>query len=250
MRSRAAIAAVGAAAGTVAALGATALAAGFLVDGAAQAVVVNQRLESSRALIEAQDVHLFLYVVAAGVVAGALISALTSMFAAQADPAQARLGVGPLTVIGGLVGAVMSYSALRVGIGVGGQIDQGLVTISAFRAIVIFASAGAVVGAVSSLLAERLSRPEVVGVGSESWPTNRAAFIKESMPALLIPLLTLVVVAAMVFGMSEALLAGNNVLAVSLATAISLTVLGVGAFLAYSPRGHDSDTDESGVVDL
>ena len=242
-KSAPAISAIGAAAGIVAALGATAMAAGLLVDGAAQAVLVDEQLSSSRPFIEAQDLHLYLYVSAAGALVGAVIAALTSIFAKQASPAQPRLGIGPLAVIGAMVGAVMSYTTLRVGIGIGGQIENGLVTISAFRAIVIFVSAGAAVGASCALVAERLSRPEVVGVDGEAWPTSRTAFIKESMPAMVIPLLALLVIAALVFGLSRALLAGNNVLAVSLATVISIGVLGFAALLAYTSDSDETDGD-------
>lgn len=238
-----AIAAVGAVSGALLAIGGTVLAAGLLIDGGAQALTVRPRLELARPFIEAEDFHLYAYVVVAGALGGGLIGSLTSIFARQANPSTPRFGVVPVAIVGVVVGAITSYSMLRLGLGIGGKITAGVVTISAFRSMLVFSAMGAAVGAVSATVSERLSRPEVVGLAGEAWPTSRRSFMSESMPAMVIPLAALIVIAGVVFGISRALLAGNNALAVTLISTLAVTILAGGALLAYSPRRGEPEGD-------
>lgn len=242
-KTTSAIAAVGAVTGVLLAIGGMVLAAGLLIDGGAQAITVRPQSGLARPFIEAEDFHLYAYVIMAGAVVGGLIGSLTSIFAGQASPDTPRFGVIPVTIASAVVGAIGSYAMLRFGLGIGGTITAGVVTLSAFRSILVFAATGAVVGGVSATISERLSRPEVMGLAGEAWPSSKRAFIRESMPAMLIPLGALIVIAAVVFGFSRALLAGNNALAVTLASALSVAILGGGALMAYSPRGREPEGD-------
>jgi hypothetical protein len=58
---------------------------------------------------------------------------------------------------------------------------------------------------------------------------------------MLIPLLAVSVVAVTIFAFSRALLAGNNVLAVTIASVFSVAVLAGAAVLAAHPPRHQTD---------
>ena len=106
-------------------------------------------------------------------------------------------------------------------------------------------AAGAVGGAVAALSADRLSQPATLGLAGEAWPGTAAAFIKESMPAMFVPLLAIVLVAVAVVVMGQGLVAlaeglheSGITAAVIAASVVAIAILGGAAFLVY--RGGDN----------
>jgi hypothetical protein len=99
--------------------------------------------------------------------------------------------------------------------------------------VVIFIVAGAVAGAVAATVAERLSQPATLGLAGEAWPGTAAAFVKESLPAVFIPVLALLLAAGAIIGIAQLLLAGGTTGAIVAASLISAGILGGAALLAY-----------------
>ncbi len=229
------IASLGAVAGTMIALVATALSAGLVMDGALDFVTVDAATSGGRGIFVVADGSLYLYVLASATFGGALVAFLTAVVSGIVDPAEPRFRPGPVTIAGAVLAAVVAYGVLRAGIGVGGIITAGVVTLSVFRAIIVFLLTGAGAGATAAVAAERLSRPVVLGLEGEAWPESRSAFARESMPAMVVPVLAVVLIGAVVFGLSRALLAGTNATAVILAGGVAIIVLALGALIAAHP---------------
>ena len=234
MRAHWKTAAGGAIAGTFIAIVATAMSAGLVIDDAAG-------FAAGRGTLTAGTDAMFLYVLGFGILGGALIGYLTVAMARSEHPEEARFLPGAIATLGAAAGAVTAYAVLRAGIGVGGTITNEVITISAFRAIVTFISAGATAGGVVAVTAEHYSRPAALGLEGEAWPQSAAAFIKDSLPAAGIPALAIVVVAATVFGLSQVLLANESSAAfpIAVASVIAVLVLAGGAYLTRPKDGAE-----------
>lgn len=227
-------AAGGAIAGTFVAIVATAMSAGLVIHDAAG-------FTGGRGTLTTGTDAMFLYVLGFGILGGALIAYLTVTLATRGQPDERRLRPRAIAVVGAVVGAIAAYAVLRAGIGLGGTITNEVVTISAFRAIVTFISAGATAGGVVAVAAERYSRPAALGLEGEAWPQSAAAFIKDSLPAAGIPALAIVVIAATVFGLSRVLLASESSAAfpIAVASVIAVLVLAGGAYLTRPKDGAE-----------
>lgn len=243
------IAASGALAGLVFAVGGIVLSAGLLVDGGVQVIVTDFSREVSRPVLQVDQVHMYFYVVIGGLLGGAIIAALTAALASQADPGEPRFSTIPVTLMGAVTGASIAYVVFRTLLGIGGVIEDGVITVSAFRAFFVFGVSGAVAGAVVAVVAEWLSRAEVVGLEGEAWPEDRKSFTRETAPAMLIPLLAVSFIAVTIFVFSRALLAGNNALAVTIASVFSVGVLGIAALLAAHPPRSGRTSEEADTTD-
>jgi hypothetical protein len=226
-------AAGGAIAGTFIAFVATAMSAGLVIDDAAG-------FTGGRGTLTAGTDAMFLYVLGFGILGGALIAYLTVVLAARRQPDEPRFRPGGIAAVGGVAGAVAAYAVLRAGIGIGGTITNEVITISAFRAIVTFVSAGAVAGAIVAVAADHLSRRAALALEGEAWPQSAAAFVRNSLPAMGIPALALVVIAGTVFGLSQVLLADESSAAfpIAVASVIAVAVLGGGAYLTRPKDGR------------
>lgn len=219
----------GAIAGTFIAIVATAMSAGVVIDGAAGF--------NGRATLTAGTDAMFLYVLGFGILGGGLIAYMTVAVASWEEPAEGRFPPGAMAGLGGVAGAVTAYAVLRAGVGIGGTITNEIITISAFRGIVTFVTAGATAGAVAAAAAKRYSPRAALALEGEAWPQTARAFIKDSLPAMAIPLLAVVVIAGTVFGLSRVLLAESSVaFPIIVASVIAVAVLGGGAYLTR-PKG-------------
>jgi hypothetical protein len=223
-------AAGGAIAGTFIAIVATAMSAGLVIDEAAGF--------AATATLTAGTDAMFLYVLGFGILGGALIAYLTVAMARSEQPEEARFRPGALATLGAVAGAVTAYAVLRAGIGIGGTITNEVITISVFRGVVTFITAGATAGGVVAVAAMRYSRPAALGLEGEAWPHSAAAFVKNSVPAMAIPALAMVVIAATVFGLSQVLLAESSAaFPIAVASVIAVGVLGGAAYLTRPKNG-------------
>ena len=114
------IALAGTLAGLAFAVGGIVLSAGLLVDGGAQVVVTDFSTGTTRPVIQVDQVHLYLYVVIGGFLAGAIIAAVTAMLASHANPDEPRFSIVPVTLIGSVLGAAIAYAVFRATLGIGG----------------------------------------------------------------------------------------------------------------------------------
>ena len=231
------IAAAGATAGTLIALIGLAMSSGVVID--------NGAGFDGRGTITAGTDAFYLLVLLFGVLGGGLVAYLTAALNRAWHPEDARFGPIPIGGVGAVAGAIGAYAMLRTGLGAAGEITDEVVTVSAFRGVIILMAAGAVGGAVAALSADRLSQPATLGLAGEAWPGTTAAFIKESMPAMFVPLLAIVLVAVAVVVMGQGLVAlaeglheSGITAAVIAASVVATLILGGAAFLVY--RGGDN----------
>lgn len=231
------ITAAGAIGGALVALIGIAMSSGLIIDGGAG-------FEGRGTLTAGTDAT-YLLVLLFGLLGGGLIAYLTAAISRTWNPNETRFGAGPIGAAGSVAGAIAAYIMLRTGLGIGATITNEVITVSAFRAVVILLAAGAVAGAVASLSADRLSQPATLGLAGEAWPGTTAAFLKESMPAMLIPLLAIVLVAVAVVVLGQGLVAlaeglheSGITAAVIAASVVATLILAGAAFLAY--RGGDN----------
>ncbi|MFQ5947784.1 MAG: hypothetical protein ACE5KX_02850 [Acidimicrobiia bacterium] len=201
------------------------------VDG----VLLDARTSRGRAFFEVTEGAFNAFVVLASAVGGLVLAGLSYVVGREAGPEIPRFRALPLLVLGTAAGVVIGYAAARSGIGVGGTIEEGILTLSVFRAVVIAAIAGATVGTIVGATVEQLSRPEVLGLEGEAWPRSSLQFLREAAVAMLIPILTIAVMGGIIFGFSRILLAGSSAVAVATAAAVAALILGGATLVANLP---------------
>jgi hypothetical protein len=134
-----------------------------------------------------------------------------------------------------VMAAIVLYSVMRASVGLGGSIEDGIVSISAFRLVLGAGVAGFVTGGITAGATDALARPAFLGLDNEAWPASSAAFVKESVRAMMAPMIGLGVVAALALGVSQVLLSSSHTGAVVLASVLSAAVLAGAALVAYRP---------------
>lgn len=237
MKRVVALGAFGTLIGAVAAIMLIAFAAEFFIDSSVGAVVLNPFTGRARPQFVATEGSTYLFLFFASAPIGGALAHMTWLIGRQVEPDTPRFGL-PLTAASGiLVAPIIAYSALRTGIGAAGVINQDVITLSVFRAVVVIVVTGAVTGLVTVLVADRVSRVEVLGLGGAAWPRSRAVFTKESMRAVGVPMAALLVIAAVVIGVSRIFLLGPGLGAVVAASVVAVAILAAAAFTAY--RGGD-----------
>ncbi len=230
---------IGALAGVAAALLVIAFAAVLVVEQSVSVEVLQASRARARAVFVTHDWTMFVVVAVAGAVVGWLIARVAIAAADIAHPEEPRLAASPLVLLIAGLGAVVAYATLRAGLGIGAEIvgdpaaGETIVTVSVFRAIIVGIVTGATTGAVTAVGGEWLSRPAVVGLGGEAWPTSAARFARESTAAMVIPLTALVIIAVVVFLFSRLLLLDPGVFAVAVFSLGAALVLAVAAVAAY-----------------
>ena len=225
---------LGALLGAVLGVSVLALAAGRVVDGG---VGVG---DSGPAFVVGQG-SLHLLVVVAGAVAGAVLGLVGFAAGREAAPDSERMSMGPMAILGAGVGAAMAFGAARAALGAAADIEAGIVTLSFFRAGIVALVAGAVTGAIVGGTAERLSRPEALGLEGVAWPSSPGAFVKDALTAVGLPGLALAVGAVLVWGFSEILLGADHTTGLILFGGVSALILAGAAALAALPLRRRGD---------
>ncbi len=240
-----AIATAGAVAGAVISLMLLVLASLFVAETAPGAIVLSESQSIARAQFVANAGAVYLLVVVGFAAAGALLAVLTATLAGRVFPDVPRFRPAGVTVAGALISMVVAYSTLRAGFGAVAVIYTDpvaggtTITISVFRALMIALIVGAVAGSTTAISAEYLSRPVAVGLTGPAWPKTAARFVSESMPAMAIPILAIVIGFVIVIVISQILLTGEESMknfSVVAGIGISALVLAVAAFVASHPR--------------
>ena len=212
---------IGSIAGALLGIIVLALAAARVIDGGLDAVVDP----SGRAtpVFAVGQGAIYLLVAVAGGIAGTVLGLVGYAVGKEAAPDEPRFSPGPLAIIGGGIGAVIGFAATRAGVGAGGSIETGVVTLSVFRAGLVALIAGAATGGIVGATVERVSRTEAIGIGGEAWPRSPAAFLRDAVTAMGLPALGIALGAAIVYGLSRVLLESN--------TEVGLVVFGGAAAL-------------------
>jgi len=226
---------LGGALGAILGLAVVALAAGRVIGSGVGTVLIEG--EPARATFMVNQGALYTLVIVASGIAGAVLAAVGFAAGKLADPEDERFALLPLAVIGALVGAVIGFAAARIAIGVGGTISAEVVSLSVFRATIVAIITGAVVGTVVGGTVERIGRPEVFGFGGSAWPSNPAAFLRDAMTAMGLPMLAMITGLAVVFVLSRVLLEADKTTSLIVFGGVAAIVLfGAAAIAAFPPR--------------
>jgi hypothetical protein len=229
--------------GAVFGLGVVALAAGRVVGSGIESLPILN--EPARATFLVEQAALYIMILVAGAAAGALLTIIGFAVGRLGDPDDVRFPLGPLTIVGALVGAIVAFAVARAAIGVGGSISGGVISLSVFRAAMVALITGATTGVVIGGGVERLSRPQVLGFAGEAWPANPVVFMRDAMAAIGLPALGLVFGLAIVFGLSQVLLEADHTVSLITFGAVSALVLaGAAALAALPPRGGVNDESD------
>lgn len=229
--------ALGGTLGAILGLAVVALAAARVIGSGVEAVVFDEATGATRATFLVGQAGMYLLIVVAGALGGALIAGLGYAVGVLAGEEGERFSLTPLTIIGAFAGAVIGFAAARTAIGVGGTITDGVVSLSVFRAAMVALIAGATTGIVVAGTVERVGRPEVLGFKGPAWPSNPLAFARDALAAMGLPALGLILGLGIVFALSQILLEANKTTSlVIFGGAAALVLVGAAAIAAMPPR--------------
>jgi hypothetical protein len=185
----------------------------------------------------------YLFVVVAGALGGAVLGLVGYVVGRETDPETPRFGAGAMAVVATGIGAVAAFATFRASAGLTADIVNGVVTLTVFRAIVIGLITGAVTGAMSAGMVERVSRPAAFGFAGDAWPSSPRAFVRDSIAAVGLPILGLVIGVSAVYLFSRVLLHADDHVAVTLFGGVAALILfGAAAVAATSGRrSHRSE---------
>jgi len=219
--------------GAILGIAVVALGAGRVIGSGIDTVLVEG--EPARATFLVNQAALYVLVIAASAIGGAVLAAVGFAAGRLAGPESDRFALVPLVVIGALIGTVIGFAAARTAIGVGGTISDGVISLSVFRAAMVALITGAVTGTVIGGTVERVGRPDVLGFAGTAWPSNPAAFLRDALAAMGLPTLGIVIGLAIVFVVSRVLLETDKTTALILFGAVAALILFGAAALAARP---------------
>ncbi|MEE8497772.1 MAG: hypothetical protein V3S62_04505 [Acidimicrobiia bacterium] len=222
--------------GAILGLAVIALVGGRVIGSGVGTVLIEG--EPARATFLVSQGALYILVIVASSIGGAIIAAVGFAAGKLAGPESERFALRPLVVIGAIIGTVIGFAAARTAIGVGGSITAEVVSLSVFRAAIVAIVTGAVVGTVVGGTVERVGRPEVFGFSGSAWPANPVAFLRDAMAAMGLPTLALVVSLAVVFVLSRVLLEADKTTSlIVFGGSAAIVLFGAAAIAALPPRG-------------
>ncbi|MCB2224625.1 MAG: hypothetical protein KQH83_10710 [Actinobacteria bacterium] len=182
-----------------------------------------------------------LLIVVAGAAAGLVLGAIGYAVGKESSPDSPRVSLGPLLLLGAVVGAAVGFAIARAALGLAADRAGEIATVTVFRAALVALAAGGVTGAVIGGTVERLSRPEAFEFGGEAWPSSPVEFARDALRAMGLPALALVVGGAFVLGLSRVLLHASKEVALIVFGGVAAVVLFGAAFIASHPGdGGDS----------
>ncbi|MGD2051161.1 MAG: hypothetical protein PVI35_01680 [Acidimicrobiia bacterium] len=241
MRHRAVSTAWGAVTGSLLALAALVLFTGRQAIDSIGSVVLSYDAMRIRPQFAISSGGLFLLVAGTALLGGLAVAAITYARSRELDPSSERFPLRAVLPVGAVTGLVAAYAVLRAGLGATATIDAGVVTISAFRMIVVALLAGLVAGGVTAAVVEPLARKQVLGAGGEGWPEDRATFARSMARAVGTPVLAAITIVALAIGLSELLLALGDNAAIAVFSIVAAAVLGGIALFAYRPWDQSGD---------
>lgn len=225
----------GAVAGAVLGLAGMAIAGGRFALGAPVAQPVSEGSPLARALFEASTGGLYLIVIVVAALGGLIVAGAAFAVGTESEPDAERFPLRYLLPAAAIVSAATAYVGLRAGVGAWGDIEAGVATVPVMALVLILAASGALAGAVTADVVDRLARPSLLGLGGKAWPTSPGALVGELVRALGTPLVAVVVIATFAISLSQLLLALGGVAAVAIFSSVGAIVLVVATLAAYRP---------------
>lgn len=233
-----AAAAAGSAAGAVLGTLALALASSRILQGGLDVPTLDSG--EIGAVFAVGQAGLYLFVIVAGTVAGAILGMIGYAVGTQSDPASRRYRMGPVAILGALIGGPTAFAAARAAVGLAGDIADKTVAIPVFRAAVVAMVVGAITGLLIGVAIERLARPETLGLGGVAAPHSLGHFIREAVAAVGIPAIGIAVAAVLVFGLSRVLLEADKTTGLIVFGGVAtLVLLGTAFLAAHPPKRRD-----------
>lgn len=178
---------------------------------------------------------LYMAVLVLAVLGGLLIAGIVYAFGREDDPDGSRFPLRYLLPTAGITAAIMAYATLRAGLGATATIENGTITISVFRMIVVALITGLVAGGVTASVVDALARPGFIGFEGEAVPSSPRAFMKEMMSAIGAPTIAVIAIAIFAISLSQVLLSLHGAGSVIAFSVVGAIVLGAGALAAYRP---------------
>ena len=230
--------AVGATLGALAGIGVLAIGASLFVDQGVDAVLLGPDMTARASFMVGQG-SMHLLVLTAGAIGGTLIGVVGYAVSSDPDTDGRRFGVVPVGILGGVMGIAVAFASSRAALGISSSsIEGGIVTVSVFRAAVSALVAGATTGAVVALTGQRLSRREVLGFEGEAWPSSPLRFLRDSMAAMGLPTLGLLLGLGIIYGLSQILLEADDNAGLWLFGGLAAIVLFGAAAIAARPPSN------------
>jgi hypothetical protein len=227
---------IGSLVGAVLGVTVLALAAARVLEGGLDAV--TDASGRSTPVFQVTQGAMYLLVGVAGAVAGSILGLIGFAVGREAAPDEPRFSAAPLVIIGAGVGAAIGFATARAGVGAGGDIAAGFVTLSVFRAAVVALVAGTITGGIVGGTVERISRTEALGIGGEAWPRSPGAFLRDAAAAMGRPALGLALGAVIVFGLSRVLLESATEVGLIVFGGVAALILFGAAVIAANPRNR------------
>jgi hypothetical protein len=202
---------------------------------------------SPRASIEfvASSGGMYMLVLLAGIVGGLAIAGITYAVGRESEPDAPKFPLRWLLPTAGFVSGVAAYATFRAGLGLFADITAGVVTISVSQLVLIALSSGAVAGAVTAFIVDRLARPESLGLGGVAWPSGARELLGAMTRAVGLPIMAVVIGGVFALGLSQLLLGVSATTAVVIFSVVGVLVLGGAVLLAYRPWERDRDVSAS-----
>jgi hypothetical protein len=171
-----------------------------------------------------------------GAVGGMVVAGVSYAGERALEPDAPAYQLGWLIPIGLVLGSVMAYSVVRLGVTIGGETDGSNVVVPAATFVLVAALAGLAGGMVIAPIVAALARPANIGPRNEATPVSSKAFWLDTMGAVGLPTLAAIIIAFLAISLAQLLLsAESTVVAVTAFSVVAALILGGTTLFALRP---------------
>lgn len=186
---------------------------------------------------------LYLAAVLAALLGGTAVAVIAYGVSSDDDESVTRFGLAHILPFGLVAAVAAGYSILRAGLGIAGDAEAGVVTVSLAALGLTVLIAGLIAGAVVAWVVSTLATKSIVGLEGEAAPSSTAAMMRAATKAVSGPMLAIVVIAALAIALAQLLLAAEGVAAIAIFSgAAGLVLLGATAFAYLGGSKDDGAT--------
>lgn len=231
----------GAIAGVLIALGCVAWFGGYLGIETVDAVTMVPNTPVAEPQFVATANSLWLLLLLLGAAGGLVIAGISYGVGRILDPEAGAYPAAWLLLLGAVLGAVVTFSTVRLGITIWGDLEAEIMSVPVATFVLVAASAGLLSGAIIAPIVDALARPVTMGPRNEATPVSSRAFWMDVGGAIGVPLLAVAIGAIVAVSLAQLLLSvDSNVVAVVIFSVFAALVLGLAALLAYRPWDRSS----------
>lgn len=236
----------GAIAGVLIAFGCIAWFGGYLAIDTVDAVTLIPNSSVAEPQFVATANSLWWLLLLLGAVGGLIVAGISYGVGRVLEPEPAAYPAGWLLLLGSVLGAVVVFSTVRLGITIWGATEAEIATMPVATFVLVAAFAGLLGGAMIAPIVDALARPATIGPRNEATPVSSRAFWMDLGGAIGVPLLALGIGALLAIGLAQLLLsAESTTVTVVTFSLVAAAILGLVTLLAYRPWDR-SGSDGSG----